>query len=179
MHSVVLLALIAYRFDAPVSRHVVDAMQEETTRILERAGIEFQWWDRNSPIPMPEASQIYVLGFHGHCGPISSADSVHAPLAVTHVVDGEVLPFSDVDCDQIRATARNAFGFPRDLAKREEAFGRALARVAAHELVHSITKSAAHGRRGVARAAFTQDDLTADEFSLAPEDVDRVRDCFR
>ncbi len=173
MRSVLLLALIAYHFDRPVPQDLLDAMKEETASILRQSGIEFNWWDKGSATAIPDASDVFVLRFHGPCGPAPVMRTRRAPLAVTHVADGEVLPFSDVDCSQVLASLATV-GPASDLV-----FGRALGRVAAHELVHIITRSRAHGRHGVAQPAFTPWDLTADQFTLAPEDVDRVRDCFR
>ena len=175
MRSILLLALIAYHFDRPVPQGLLDAMKEETTSILRESGIELDWWDKGSTAAPPDASDIFVLRFHGPCGPASVIQPKRAPLAVTHVSDGEVLPFSDVDCSQVRASLAGV----GERGDSNVVIGRALGRVAAHELVHIVTRSRVHGRHGVAQPAFTPRDLTADQFMLAPEDVDRIRDSFR
>lgn len=177
MHSIALLVLIAYRFDTPVPPQVLDAVKTETAAILRESGVELDWWDQDSGGEIPPASQIYVIRFHGNCSVSPARFGTRGPLGVTHASDGEVLPFIDVDCDQIRATAMR--NLPKKEPKAEAVLGRALARVASHELVHAITRSERHGRRGVAQPAFSPDDLTTDDFELAPEDLDRVRNSFR
>ena len=53
--------------------------------------------------------------------------------------------------------------------------GRAMARVVAHELYHMLTGSTAHARSGIARAEYSRDDLTADEFLFCEKEVGWVR----
>jgi hypothetical protein len=45
-------------------------------------------------------------------------------------------------------------------------FGRALARIAAHEIYHIVAQTAEHQERGVAKAAFSTRDLLSDRFDL-------------
>jgi hypothetical protein len=63
-------------------------------------------------------------------------------------------------------------GFP----KADLLFGRALGRVLAHELVHVLTGSEAHGREGVQRAALSGKDLISSALVLSPADLARLRE---
>ena len=44
--------------------------------------------------------------------------------------------------------------------------GRALARVAAHEIYHIVAQTAEHQDKGIAKASFSTNDLTAARFDL-------------
>lgn len=53
-------------------------------------------------------------------------------------------------------------------------FGRALARVMAHEIVHMVGKCAGHSHAGVFRHALSGRQLIADKLELGPEDIARL-----
>src|SRR5207249_8535361 len=99
-----------------------------------------------------------------------------AALGRTHVTDGQVLPFSEVNCDRIRAFLSQAL-MPLAPQDRNEAFGRAVARVLAHELYHIITRTALHGSSGVARAAYTVPELMAGDFYFEKADLRALGAC--
>ena len=85
-----------------------------------------------------------------------------------------ILPFSDVDCDRIRIFVQ------RDLLllkaeEREEAFGRAVGRVLAHELYHIFAHTAHHGSDGVGKAAYTVQELLCDEFQFEEHEALALR----
>jgi len=52
--------------------------------------------------------------------------------------------------------------------------GRALGRVLAHEVVHILSKSGAHGRVGVAKTALSGSQLIAPELRLGAADLERI-----
>jgi len=62
-----------------------------------------------------------------------------------------------------------------DFAKADLLMGRALARVMAHEVVHMLTKSGAHGREGVAKTALSGSQLIGPELRLDASDLERLR----
>jgi hypothetical protein len=62
-----------------------------------------------------------------------------------------------------------------DFARPDYLMGRALGRVLAHELVHILTKSAAHGQDGVTQPALTGRELIGAPLRLTHTDVERLR----
>ena len=54
-------------------------------------------------------------------------------------------------------------------------FGRALARVAAHEIYHIVAQTTEHQERGVAKAAFSVRDLMSARFDLDIWSIERMR----
>ena len=94
----------------------------------------------------------------------SALKEVHpGALGWTHVSDGAILPFSEIDCDRIRQFVQKELLY-RKPAEREEIFGRAIARVVAHELYHIFANTHHHGSDGVAKAAYTVQELLSDDF---------------
>jgi hypothetical protein len=84
-------------------------------------------------------------------------------LGRTQVSDGVVLPFSDIDCDGIRSFVRFRL-LHMDRAYRDEAYGRAVARVLAHELYHVFANTRQHASGGVGRASYTAEELLSPVF---------------
>jgi hypothetical protein len=61
-----------------------------------------------------------------------------------------------------------------DFGNADVLLGRALGRVLAHEVVHILAKSGAHGHAGVAKTALSGSQLIAPELRLEAEDVERI-----
>jgi hypothetical protein len=152
----------------------VREMEREVENLLRGAGRPFEWrsWKQATHTAFDE---IAVVRFSGDCEAQFWPNGVppEGVLGMTHVSDGIVLPFSDVTCDRIASSVRSAVrGMDRGHA--DLIFGRALGRVVAHELVHIISRSTAHGHEGIAQAALSRDELTSDNLDLSPEDVLRI-----
>lgn len=78
--------------------------------------------------------------------------------------DGQILPFTDVNCDRVREfTQSGLLGFRS--GEREERYGRALGRVLAHELYHIFANTTRHGS-GVAKESYNVQDLLSDDFQF-------------
>lgn len=156
--------LLYTEFEGTPSQTALDAIHEELDSIMTPIGLEIAWRDLAGE-HNETTSRLAVVHFRGRC----DADSVKDPtshsiaLGWTHVSDGVILPFSDVDCDRIRAFIRNG---TLELSKndREAAFGRAIARVLAHELYHIFANTSRHGSHGIGKAVYSVQELLAPEF---------------
>ncbi|MEI9974213.1 MAG: hypothetical protein WDO73_20480 [Ignavibacteriota bacterium] len=95
------------------------------------------------------------------------------PFASAYGSDGDVLPFSEVECDHLAASVQSAM-WGDDYARPDYLLGRALGRVLAHELVHILTKSATHGTDSVTQPTFTGRDLIGPPLRLSRGDVERL-----
>ena len=154
---------------------VVDAIQGELDTIMLPAGLHFDWH------PLTDAggrvsSQLAVIHFKGQC------DTEHlrpewgypGPLGWTHVSDGEILPFIDVNCEGVRLfVQRNLIGVPME--SRESVYGRALARVLAHELYHFLANTKGHAGGGLAKAAYSVEELLAQTFRFGRREYECLR----
>ena len=148
----------------------VAAMEQEVNELLKPSGITLDWrLTKENRGDLPFASLV-VLRFKGSCkaeplpggaGDFGSFGETHA-LASTAVSGGHVLPFSEVQCDEVR----NALRFLRasaGLKERQLALGRALGRVVAHELYHIFARTTAHTARGLAKPSQSLDELVSVE----------------
>jgi len=143
---------------------VLAAIQGELAQIMSPIGLSFEW----APLAASRgrvSADLAVVDFRGRCDASSLAppESGSSVLGWTQVSDGVVLPFSDVDCDGIRAFVR--FRLLRmDKANRDGAYGRAIARVLAHELYHVFANTRQHASHGVGRASYTTEELLSPVF---------------
>ena len=122
-----------------------------------------------------EAADIVVVRLKGVCRMDQFAPLMdeRGPLAWTHVVDGQILPFSDVGCDQVRnAVAKAMWGGQR--REKDRLLGRALARVIAHEIMHIVGKTHDHSEQGIFREGLTGHQLVADRLAFDPQDLARL-----
>ena len=170
--------VILYDVDNAYSSGAFADMRSELAGIMQKTGLEIDWHAKPSDSFPPTAAQIVIIRFRGHCtmdGLMTTHDHDSGALAVTHIVNGEVLPFSDVNCDLVRANVRAAMlGFDR---QRADLFrGRALGRVVAHELWHILSKSTSHGRHGVTKKCLSPQQLVADRIEVLEEDLQRLVD---
>ena len=127
--------------------------------------------------PREVFDHLAVVRFRSSCR--SSAPEGKGPsgsvLGFTHVSDGDIMPFIDVACNQVRRWIRPLVageGYPR----MELLLGRALARVLAHELYHVLAETSDHGHHGIAKPALTAQELVQMQLSLHDDDSRRIRD---
>ncbi|HUI76711.1 MAG TPA: hypothetical protein VLY24_02315 [Bryobacteraceae bacterium] len=153
------------RFEHQIPDTASETLQRELRAILATVGFDFAW--RSADEPTNEVwADLAVITFKGHCAAgdlIRTGRFQGRALGWTHVSDGRILPFAEVDCDRIGAFLGPEL-FARGAKSREKVFERAVARVAAHELYHVFTQSAEHGSWGVAKAEFTTEELLSDGF---------------
>jgi hypothetical protein len=156
---------------------VLEALQAEVASILAPAGFRFEWYELSAAKMAGTSVELAVVTFQGRCDTntlLRFPAMPIKPLGFTSVTDGEILPFTTVDCDGTRNfLAATLMRFPA--SERPAAFGRALGRVLAHELYHIFAKTQHHGRTGVAKEAYTVFDLMADEFELEEEQFELLR----
>jgi hypothetical protein len=153
------------------------AMQSELTRILAPAELNVTWRAIDNHVTDNESfPEIVVLHFRGTClfaqDVPKGAPAPRSPipagltLADTDLVDGHVLPFGEVQCDELRRfIAPAASALRHDHANA--LLGRAIARVGAHEIYHMLTGSSLHALSGIARAEHSRKELLAASFAFA------------
>jgi hypothetical protein len=158
-------------FQGKPPRAVQAALQDELEQIMAPIGLRVQWRSLSAVRGNEVSVELAVVTFKGRCDvrglsarPVPVTPEVGpGPLGWTHVSDGNILPFSDVDCDRIRGFIQATLltVSPPD---REEVFGRALGRVVAHELYHIFADTQQHGSVGVAKERYTVQDLMSGDF---------------
>ena len=169
-------------FEIAPSAVSISRMQEEVAAILKPSGIDLDWRSLKDRRANESFADLVVLRFRGACQGVDFTlphegwpNMIGQTLASTAVSDGRVLPFSEVECDQIRRyIAPNVTRLSAD--QRAEVYGRALGRVIAHELYHVFMGTQCHAREGVARSFHTRRDLTEKEFRFTAKETQEIRD---
>ena len=166
---------IVLDFQGPQTRQSIAEMKREFAGIMKDTPLTFDFKTR-ADAGQDSFPNLVVVRFKGVCilRPVPYLMDERGPMAFTYSTEGEIQPFSEVECDRVTRVIRSAMS-GADFAKADLLLGRALGRVLAHEVVHILTKSPAHGRDGVAKAALSGSQLIAPEMRLDPEDVERIR----
>jgi hypothetical protein len=154
-------------------------VQAEVARLMEPAGFSITWKDISERRAGEDYAQLARVDFRGNCDLNTDAPSTTSKvdgqsLASTAVSDGQVLPFAVVQCDALRRVMHGTLSNAHR-ALRQNLFGRAAARVLAHELFHMLAQTKTHGARGVSKSCFGVADLTAEGFNFDSETVAQMR----
>jgi len=167
---------VVLNFEETQSKRIIEVMKRETQEILAGSGVHLDWRLR-SEVGSESFAELVMVTFKGNCSVDSHTQQtmIPGPLASTHVSGDRVQPFADVFCDHVAALTRPAI-VSGEFGNADPTMGRALAKVLAHELMHMITKSAAHGTNGVAKATLTGRQLADHETTLESDDLERIRE---
>lgn len=145
-----------------------NAMRAELQRLLTPAAIDVAWKTSADRKGSEVFDLVAVASFDGSCSPADPVPPVSTvSLADTSITDGRVLPFFHVDCTRLIQMLGSQI--------ERVAFGRALARVIAHELYHIVSHTAEHQDKGVAKAVFSVSDLKNPSFEFDIWSLDRMR----
>jgi hypothetical protein len=169
-------------FDDAHSEYAVGAMKREVESLTKASGFDLHWRSLGGQRVEETFSDLMVVKFHGKCnmdgiqllfnelGPEGEGGA----LGSTKTSNGQVLPFSELECDRIRRSiAPLAVGYSRE--ERESLLGRAMGRVLAHELFHVFANTDKHGHEGVAKTTYSRKDLVAEGFEFESQDAKRIQ----
>ena len=151
---------------------VRDAMQDEVRTIMAPMGLRFRWMDLAESNGKQVSIELAVIDFNGRCdvGGLTARDENPGALGWTHISDGVILPFANVDCAAVRSFIQRELRDTR-LQTRAATFGRALGRVLAHELYHIFANTTRHGSDGVGREYYNVEDLLAAGFQFETREL--------
>jgi hypothetical protein len=166
---------IVFRFDGPYSRESLLEMKRELGTILRDSGIQVDWRDQSGLSPTDSFPNLVVVKFRGKCRmePVPYLYDERGPLAFTYSTDGAMLPFSEIECDQVRSSLRTAM-WGGDHRRSDLLFGRALARVLAHELYHVLAKTHSHAGQGIAEKSLSGAQLISEVLQLNQAELDQM-----
>jgi len=158
---------------------ILAEMNRELGALMQRAGFNIVWRHADDPSSSSGAEHLIVVELRGTCA-LTSANESFGPLgsspalASSAVVDGRVLPFSWVDCTALNRFLRPAIVNLPD-PEQDYIFGRAMARLLAHEFYHVLAQTDDHTQAGISKARFSTADLLAEHFDFAPAALERLR----
>jgi hypothetical protein len=163
------------KFDGAYSGRALDAMKQEAELLTRPGGFQLEWRMIDDRRPEDTFSDLIVVRFHGQCsiegetGPEFSGGA----LGFTHTSDGQVLPYSQLECDRIHSLVAQLSAGTAP-SERESLMGRAMGRVLAHELFHVLANTDKHGKRGVTKASYSGKDLAAAHLEFDTKDFKRL-----
>jgi hypothetical protein len=173
----------------PGHSHTLDgianhSLEQELKRVVAPAGIDLTWRsDADRTQTHQETGRIIVGDFAGNCSVETISNAQVASLAKLTLAEapvslGRVLPYFTVDCNRVIRTLAPMLQ-PLSPPMRQTIFGRALARVIAHEIYHILAETTGHEDAGLAKAKLTFHDLTAPGVELSPASIQRIRAAYR
>jgi hypothetical protein len=172
-------------FDSTPGDASVAVMKHEAEALLKASGVALNWRMEDPSHGTKPSPGLVVVRFRGRCrveawpqpGEDDAPVGTHT-LGFTHVSDGHVVPFSEIECDQIRK-ALHYLAPDSTPSERQRAFGLAMGRVVAHELYHILARTTSHAEEGLAKATQSLRDLvTAPTMDFGPHDSRAIRQAF-
>jgi hypothetical protein len=171
--------VVYLRTNAGQPNQPLQEMKREANALMDTAGYRLEWRSlTGQPVEAVEAA-VAVVELRGICEvpepsaalvPLEAASS----LASTAVSNGEVLPFSWLECGTLsRMLAASLTG---DDGRQEFLYGRAMGRLVAHELYHILTKRREHDGGGIGKSHFSARDVLAEHFVFDSPAVGRLRE---
>jgi hypothetical protein len=163
-HGPAIPELVVYLENASAqSPALLKFMRQELAGLMKQAGYHLAFHEMHDG-EISGADFVSVVAFSGTCsipaGYRSDEDRtpVSPVLATTAVTDGRVLPFSAVNCTALTRLLQSAL-LQSPGAQRNFLYGRALARVIAHELYHVLAHTTGHTGSGVAQRSLSPAEL--------------------
>ncbi len=171
------LGLVAH-FEREPPSAVMTELRAEMARLLQLPGLRIEWRDSSTLRDDDRFDRVIVLRFSGCCRPLATPASppCPAPLGLVRAVDSGVLPFADIACDRIMHEIARARRYPQMLSP--VVYGRALARVTAHEIYHILSQSAFHDAQGLSKTHLEPEDLCRPRFDFCPEALARMKEAL-
>ena len=167
---------LVLQFDDTYSVKSLNAMKREVNLIVGESGITVDWRLLGDVRSSESFESLVVVRFRGACimQPVPYLMDERGYYAFTHISDGNVLPFSEVECDKVTSSIRPAMS-KAQWRQRDSILGRALGRVLAHELYHMLTKTQHHADEGVTKSSLSAAKLIADKLSMTRADLEKLR----
>ncbi|HEY4361221.1 MAG TPA: hypothetical protein VGN17_09640 [Bryobacteraceae bacterium] len=148
----------------------IQEMQREVNTLLQSAGYRVDWRQKGESSQSVEGASVAVLQLRGVCQVPENPGAVepltkNVSLASSAVVDGEVLPFSWLECETLTKML-SPFLALEPGAKRDFLYGRAMGRLVAHEFLHVLANSREHDHAGVGKPSFSARDVLSERFQF-------------
>jgi hypothetical protein len=159
---------------ADFSESVRAEMRRELDSILKPLSVEGEWQSLHEAQRNLFLGRLVVVRFRGSCRARTfvSSENVVARLGFTHVSEGEVLSFVEVNCDKVWHFIQGVA--LRQAGSGDHLLGKALGRVLGHEIYHVIAGTGRHGKGGVTKAEVSPVDLTTGLLMIDAASAERM-----
>jgi hypothetical protein len=151
------------------STHSIDYMKRELGPLMLTAGFRVEWRDAQTAGQIESSAALAVVDLHGACGlpagNFTLATGELKDLASTSVSRDTVQPFVTLNCAAMTRLLGPAL-LAEAGARRDYLYGRAMARVLAHELYHVLANTREHAHDGIGKPSFSVGDLLGERFAF-------------
>ena len=154
---------LVVRHEANVPNEVRQNIEAEAARgmalTLQEANWTLHWRDETTSLPGESFDRLVVVDFKGDCSTVMPRyRQRRGALGWTNTSDGRIQPFISVDCDQVKNALMVSEGWPHALIPAR-LLGRALSRVALHEIYHVLSERKHHDSEGLFKESYSSADL--------------------
>jgi hypothetical protein len=155
---------------------VLEEMKREVESVLVIPGLTIEWRELDTSAHQEVFDHVVVARFRGECRAMATpaTKDLNGTLGATHISDGVIIPFADIDCSKVQRLVQAAV-VARNQTQSELLLGRALARVLAHELFHILAETTRHSRHGIAQSALSPFDLTEGRLRFERQDLEAIQ----
>ncbi len=173
---------VLVRFERRPSSLFVKVLQQQVDAIFRPSGLDLQWETLSQNKQPGSYDRVVIVEMRGVCNPNwptapgQSLDS-NVPLGWAMVNDGEVLPYTVVDCHQIARVIADRHHDSTRLTSFAT-YTRLASRVLAHELMHALLRTAEHHQSDCMRSPLRPSDLEV-EPRLQPKEIAALKGIMR
>jgi hypothetical protein len=159
---------------------ILDQMKLQMDVLMRAAGYSVEW--QNPHMMQGAPGHLVVVEFKGGCGgPAAVADATLSDgaldgrsLGSSAVTEGHVLPFSSVDCNALNQLLDPSLSH-KSPGQRDEVYGRAIARVLAHEFYHVLAQTVEHTHEGLSKAHLSARELMQEHLEFVSTALREMR----
>jgi hypothetical protein len=164
------------QFQHEPSQAILEALQQEVETIMAPIGLRLEWRSLTAVRGNEVSAELAVINVKGRCDTagLFNRRVVEGALGFTHISDGQILPFTEINCDRARNFLQSDLML-MGAEERDVVFGRALGRVLAHELYHIFANTTRHGS-GVAKESYSIRDLLCNDFQFQARESQMLRE---
>ncbi len=160
---------VLLQFEKPAAPGFLKPLEQEVGKTFRAAGIDVRWEVLSPQKRVGTYDRVIIAQMRGACGfprvaTVTEAPDLRARLGWTMVNEGDVIPHSVIDCEQI---ARVVAQWRRQGARHATIpalYYRLASRVLTHEMMHVLLKTPDHDH-----ADFTRSPLRSSDFDLVPK----------
>ncbi len=154
------------RFEHPPDSRFVKQLRREVSRLFQPSGLDFRWEVLDGGRRPGAYEAVVLVEMRGRCSDhrvfeVREEPESRVDLGWTIVNDGEVIPYSVVDCDQIARVTRRTGQFS-DRRLLPWLFLRLAARVTTHEILHVLLQTTEHHNTDFRRSPLDSSALLLD-----------------
>jgi hypothetical protein len=165
---------VVYQFQHEPPPAILESIQTELDEIMFPVGLRFTWQSLATNTGRELYNELIMLKFYGDCdiANIRAQKGYPGPFGWTHIIDGQVSHFIGINCDGVRIVLQ------WDLLESSEearvgAYGRAVARVLAHEICHALLGKK-HSLSGIGKGSYNDEDLLSKRFVFSKKQAESL-----